>query len=252
MSHTTDKTDGQMPPLMEKLYNHLRQTANEDSGPPPKAIVVTTMSKLAAAIDLPRATCYFLIGKLKELGLIATEKHRTGHVGAAGTKITLLCDTKPKPQPAPQQTEECVQAEAIENTPIVAVEMRNSRPAAIQTISQPTGLIQSRLEELLQNPNVIYQVRSKSGVYDDAYIRENAFEFANQLELQGKDESGISLALHYGYWLGIKAREQQKRSRYENINDQERRRSAETQQWCNAGMSGSIQLFGADDKPIPF
>lgn len=247
---------------MEKLYNHLLRTSNKYPGPPQRAVVETTMSKLSSAIDLPRATCYFLIGKLKEFGIIATEKHRTGHVGAAGTRIVIL-HTEESEQSTKQLQQIATQAEepllhAVPNSVgdiiVDATETCVSSSADV-TAKVPLlfGLIQARMKELLQNPIFIYQIRAKSGVYDDDIIRNNSFEFANQLEMQGKDESGINLALHYGYWLGIKNREQQKRRKYENINDQERRRSAETQQWCNDGMSGSIKLFGgADDKPIPF
>lgn len=245
---------------MKMLYNHLLRTSNKDPGPPQRAVVETTMSKLSSAIDFPRATCYFLIGKLKELGVIATEKHRTGHVGAAGTRIVIL-RTEESVQSTDQlsatQTKEPppqTEPTTFSGTAVEATEICVSAPLDV-AIKAPLqyGQIQERMKEVLQNPNFIFQIRSKSGVYDDDIIRNNAYEFANQLEMQGKDESGINLALHYGYWLGIKNREQQKRRKYENINDQERRRSAETQQWCNDGMSGSIKLFGgADDKPIPF
>lgn len=247
---------------MKMLYNHLLRTSNKDPGPPQRAVVETTMSKLSSAIDFPRATCYFLIGKLKELGVIATEKHRTGHVGAAGTRIVILRteesvqSTKQLQQIATQAEEPLLHAapNSVGDIIVDATETCVSSSADV-TAKVPLrfGLIQARMKEVLQNPSFIYQIRAKSGVYDDDIIRNNAYEFANQLEMQGKDESGINLALHYGYWLGIKNREQQKRRKYENINDQERRRSAETQQWCNDGMSGSIKLFGdTDDKPIPF
>ena len=83
---------------------------------------------------------------------------------------------------------------------------QNEEPAADE--------VKEELEGLLTNPNYAFQVVSKSGVANLELIRGLIPEFAGQIALEGKNERGIKLALHFAYWLS-------KKKYYRNLNFQQ-------------------------------
>lgn len=87
------------------------------------------------------------------------------------------------------------------------------------------GGLEAEIRGLMADDRVLFQLRAKSGGVDEATAASLIPEFAGQMELEGKEEHGMRLAMHFAYWLGKKKiilDNQQKRA-----NERQRRAEAD-------------------------
>ena len=81
---------------------------------------------------------------------------------------------------------------------------RDKPENAPQNAKTAAGALEAEIRGLMADDRVRLQLRAKSGGMDEATAAALVPEFAGQMELEGKEEHGMRLAMHFAYWLGKK------------------------------------------------
>lgn len=81
---------------------------------------------------------------------------------------------------------------------------RDKPENAPQNAKTAAGALETEIRGLMADDRVRLQLRAKSGGMDEATAASLIPEFAGQMELEGKEEHGMRLAMHFAYWLGKK------------------------------------------------
>ena len=81
---------------------------------------------------------------------------------------------------------------------------RDKSEIAPPSVKTAAGGLEAEIRGLMADDRVRFQLRAKSGGMDEATAASLIPEFAGQMELEGKEEHGMRLAMHFAYWLGKK------------------------------------------------
>lgn len=141
---------------------------------------------------------------------------------------------------SPIQTEDLYEGgQGVQEDETPATATPAERPQETPTPLPPSRTaddIAGEVRELMRDENVRYQLRQKSGGMEMAYISAFIPEFAGQLALQRNTETGVKLAMHFGYWLGRKNEVVKKQSK----NNDEREKQKQHHLGVRVGLAARM------------